>query len=101
GDAAGRGKTLRGARCSKAGEIPPSVRRPGVNRRRMDGRVAVAEAELQLMVHRAHVEELRTVEAFLLLRTRRDIGVEVVVIDAACIAPARRGCLALTAVAVQ
>src|SRR3954468_14563591 len=67
----------------------------------MNRRVAIAEAELQLMVHLADVEELGAVEAFLLLRTIGNVGVEVVVVHARGIAPARRSAFALSAVAVE
>src|SRR4051794_31585212 len=67
----------------------------------MNRRIAIAEAELQLMVHLADVEELRPVEAFLLLRAIGNVGVEVVVVHARGIAPARRSAFALSAVAIE
>src|SRR5207302_2598948 len=38
-------------------------------------RIAIAEAELQLVIHRADIKEFRTVHAILLLRTISLIGV--------------------------
>src|SRR5438270_11095558 len=40
----------------------------------MNRRIAIAESEFQLVIHRADIEELRTVEAVLLLRTVGDVG---------------------------
>src|SRR6185436_11151117 len=56
-----------------------SVLRSGPSGVRLDRRVAVTEPELQLVVHRADVEELRAVQAALLLWTHGSVEEEAVV----------------------
>src|ERR1051325_10043419 len=63
------------------------MRRAGEPQHSVDRRLAVSEAELQLVVRAADVEELRAIEAVLLLRPMNVLGVEVAVINLAGVAP--------------
>src|SRR5581483_8174176 len=63
------------------------MRRARERQHSIDRRLSVSEAELQLYVRTADVEERCAVEALLLLRLVNVLGVEVAVINLAGVAP--------------